>query len=65
MDRTTRRPDAVALIAGLLSLLVAVLGITGSDLLTVVDLRWVLAGAAVLAGIAFLVASLRHARRQD
>ena len=57
-----RRPDMIALVAGVLSLLVATAGITGTGPWEVVDLRWLLAGTAVVAGIAFLVASLRNSR---
>ncbi|ALE72247.1 MULTISPECIES: hypothetical protein [unclassified Pseudonocardia] len=57
-----RRPDVVALVAGILALLVAVSGLTGVGPWEFVDLRWLLAGTAVVAGIAFLVASLRNSR---
>ncbi|MEJ8280293.1 hypothetical protein [Pseudonocardia spirodelae] len=57
-----RRPDPFALVAGVLSLLVAACGVTGTAPWEVVDLRWVLAGVAVVAGIAFLVASVRNSR---
>lgn len=60
--RARTRPDAVALIAGLLSLLVAAAGITGTGPWEVVDIRWLLAGTAVVAGIAFLVAGVRNSR---
>ena len=57
-----RRPDVLALVAGILSLLVAAAGITGTGPWEVVDLRWLLAGTAVVAGVAFLAASLRNSR---
>ncbi|MBC3193892.1 hypothetical protein H7X46_22790 [Pseudonocardia sp. C8] len=57
-----RRPDVLTLVAGLLSLLVAAAGITGTGPWEIVDLRWLLAGTAVVAGIAFLVAGLRNSR---
>jgi uncharacterized membrane protein HdeD (DUF308 family) len=57
-----RRPDVIALVAGVVSLLVAVCGLTGVGPWEYVDLRWLLAGTAVVAGIAFLVASLRNSR---
>lgn len=57
-----RRPDVVALVAGILSLLVAAAGITGTGPWEVVDIRWLLAGTAVIAGIVFLVASVRNSR---
>lgn len=57
-----RRPDVVALLAGILSLLIAAAGITGTGPWEVVDIRWLLAGAAVVAGIVFLAASLRNSR---
>ncbi|MEV1291249.1 hypothetical protein [Pseudonocardia sp. NPDC049635] len=60
--RRRTRPDAVALVAGLLSLLVAAAGLTGTGPWEVVDVRWLLAGTAVVAGIAFLVASVRNSR---
>jgi hypothetical protein len=55
-----RRADPFALVAGVLSLLVAVCGVLGIAPWEVVDLRWVLAGTAVVAGIAFLMASVRN-----
>lgn len=61
-DVERRRPDVVALVAGILSLLVAAAGLTGVGPWEYVDLRWLLAGTAVVAGIAFLVASLRNSR---
>ena len=60
--RARIRPDPVGLVAGLLSLLVAAAGITGTGPWEVVDIRWLLAGTAVVAGIAFLVASVRNSR---
>lgn len=61
-DGRRRGPDALALVVGVLSLLVAGAGIAGVSPVDVVDLRWVLAGAAVVAGIALLVAGLRNSR---
>lgn len=60
--RRGRRADPVALLAGVLSLLVAGTGIAGLSPVEVVDLRWVLAAAAVLAGCALLAAGLRNSR---
>lgn len=57
-----RRPDLIALVAGVLSLLVAGIGIAGVSPADMVDLRWVLAAVAVLAGILLLVAGLRNSR---
>ncbi|MFP5069703.1 hypothetical protein ACLFMI_08545 [Pseudonocardia nantongensis] len=57
-----RRSDLIALVAGVLSLLVAGTGIAGVSPADVVDLRWVLAAVAVLAGILLLVAGLRNSR---
>lgn len=57
-----RRPDVVALVTGILSLLVAAAGITGTGPWEIIDIRWLLAGTAVVAGIAFLLASLRNSR---
>lgn len=56
------RADPFALVAGILSLLVAVCGVLGTAPWEVVDLRWMLAGTAVVAGIAFLMASVRNSR---
>lgn len=57
-----RRPDVIVLVAGILSLLVAAAGITGTGPWEIIDIRWLLAGTAVVAGIAFLLASLRNSR---
>lgn len=53
----------MALIGGLLALGVAASGVTGIDPGSGVDLRWVLALVAVLAGAIFLLAGLRNSRR--
>jgi hypothetical protein len=58
-----RGPDPVALLAGLAALAVAVLALTGS--LTAVDLRWVLAGGAVVVGVVVLVAASRPRARRE
>ncbi|RZT88312.1 hypothetical protein EV383_5251 [Pseudonocardia sediminis] len=52
-------PDPVALICGLLALVVAGYGYSGLTPGTGVDLRWGLAVVAVLAGVSFIVMSLR------
>ncbi|ANY07468.1 hypothetical protein [Pseudonocardia sp. HH130630-07] len=57
-----RRPDPLALVAGLIALVIAVAGLTGVGPWEYVDLRWLLAGVAVVVGIVFLVASLRNSR---
>lgn len=57
-----RRPDVITLVVGILALLVAAAGITGTGPWEVVDIRWLLAGTAVVAGIVFLAASLRNSR---
>lgn len=57
-----RRPDPATLVAGLLALPVAVLGVTGLSPADVPGLRWVLAAAAVVTGVAILVAGLRNSR---
>lgn len=57
-----RRTDPFALVAGILSLLAAVCGVLGIAPWQVVDLRWMLAGTAVVVGIAFLMASVRNSR---
>ncbi|ALE81978.1 hypothetical protein [Pseudonocardia sp. HH130629-09] len=63
MDSPLVRPtDPFALVAGILSLLVAVCGVLGIAPWEVVDLRWMLAGTAVVVGIAFLMASVRNSR---
>lgn len=56
------RVDPLAMVVGVLALLVAGFGITGTSRVGVVDLRWVLAGAAVVGGLALLVAGLRNSR---
>lgn len=62
LERRRRGPDPLALVAGILSLLVAGAGITGVSPAAVVDLRWVLAGTAVVVGVALLLAGLRNSR---
>lgn len=60
--RTRRAPDPLALLCGLLALVVAGYGFSGLAPGSGVDLRWVLAGVAVLAGLSFIVMSLRNSR---
>lgn len=56
----TRGVDPVALVAGVLTLLVSAYVLSdGASWLPVFDLRWVLAGGAVLVGVLMLAASLR------
>jgi hypothetical protein len=66
-DRTTvrrRGPDGFALLVGLVCLAASVLTITGRmPGLPDFDPRWVLAAAAVLAGLLMLTASIRGGRR--
>ncbi|MFC4001478.1 hypothetical protein ACFS2C_00075 [Prauserella oleivorans] len=65
---TRRRPrvDAFPLLAGLATLFVSVYVLSdGPDWLGSFDLRWVLAGAAVLAGTLMLIASMRGDRNRD
>lgn len=57
--REKRRLDPVALGAGILTLLVSAYVLTdGTSWLPVADLRWVLAGGAILIGLLMLVASV-------
>lgn len=58
-----RGPDPVALLAGLATVAVAILALT--DSLTAVDLRWVLAGGAIVVGVIVLAASSRPRTRRD
>ncbi|MDN5915923.1 MAG: hypothetical protein L0I76_12560 [Pseudonocardia sp.] len=60
--RARRTPDLLALLCGLLALVVAGYGFTGMGPVSGVDLRWVLAVVAVLAGLSFIVMSLRNSR---
>lgn len=57
-----RRFDPLALLIGLVSLAVAVLAVVAPTVLTAVDPRWVLAGAAVLIGGGALLATVRRHR---
>lgn len=57
-----RAPDPLALLCGLAALLVAGAGYAGVAPWSVVDLRWFLALAAVLAGVSFIVMSVRNSR---
>lgn len=52
-----RSPDPVALVAGLVAVVLAVLAMVG--VLAAVDPRWVLAGGAVAVGLAVLLTTLR------
>lgn len=62
--RPKRRVDFFTLFAGVVALLVAgyVLG-DGASWLPVMDLRWVLAGGAVIIGVLMLIASVAGGRR--
>jgi hypothetical protein len=56
-----RMPDLLALLCGLAALAVATTAIVGSTAwLPPVDARWLLAGGAVVIGLALLVSSLRR-----
>lgn len=57
-----RGPDPVALGAGVVALVVAVLAVAGGGVLRGVDPRWVLAAAAVGVGLLVLLSSLRRPR---
>ncbi len=57
-----RRPDPVALVAGLVALAVAGLPLLGRDAVTVVDPRWILAATAVAVGALVLLSSWRRRR---
>lgn len=57
-----RAPDPLTLLSGLAALVVAGYGVTGTAVGSVVDLRWVLAVLAVLAGSSFILMSLRNSR---
>jgi len=58
---TRRFPDLFTLLVGLISLGVAGAVLTGHDPLRAgFDLRWLLAGAAVLFGLLMLIGSLRR-----
>jgi len=58
-----RVPDPPALLVGLAALAVAVTVLVGStSWLPSVDLRWVLASSAAIAGLVLLVGSLRSQR---
>ncbi|WP_298177132.1 hypothetical protein [Saccharomonospora sp.] len=63
-DPQSRKPqrttDVVTLLAGIATLLVSTYLLTDADVwLSHVDLRWVLAGAAVAVGLLMLVVSMR------
>jgi hypothetical protein len=56
-----RGPDPLALVAGLLTLVMAVSAFTGHlPLVPHFDPRWVLAGAAALVGVLLLLGSMRR-----
>ncbi|MCD2192475.1 hypothetical protein LQ327_03585 [Actinomycetospora endophytica] len=57
-----RRFDPLALLVGLVSLTVAMLAVVAPAVLTSVDPRWVLAGAAVVIGGGVLLATVRRRR---
>lgn len=60
--RRRRAPDPLALLCGLAALAVAGSGFTGMTVGSFLDVRWLLALAAVLAGVSFIVMSLRNSR---
>ena len=60
--RGRRAPDPIALLIGIAALVVAGAGMAGLTPGAVLDVRWLVAGAAVLAGALFLFASLRNSR---
>lgn len=65
---TRRRPrvDAFTLLAGLATLFVSAYVLSdGPDWIGSFDLRWALAGAAVLVGTLMLIASMRGERKRD
>lgn len=62
-ERSVRKLDPISLIAGVLTLLAsAYILADGAGWVTVLDPRWVLAGAAVLAGVLMLGTSARRGR---
>jgi hypothetical protein len=64
-DRQVERrpPDVLTLIAGIATLLVSTYVLTdGAIGWPAVDLRWILAGGALLVGLVLLIASLRRKR---
>ena len=63
-DAATRRPDALLLVFGILTLVAAVATFVGVTLdLGSIDPRWVLAGGAAAVGTWLLVSGLRGRRR--
>lgn len=60
--RRRRAPDPVALLCGLAALVMAGYGYAGVAPGTGLDLRWALAGVAVVAGLSFILMSLRNSR---
>lgn len=61
---TRRGIDPITLIAGVLTLLASAYVLSnGGGWLPAFDLRWVLAGGAVLAGVLMLAASVRRGHR--
>jgi hypothetical protein len=54
-----RRPDPVALAAGVVALVVAGLGLLGPSVLGSLDPRWVLASAALAVGVVVLLTTVR------
>jgi hypothetical protein len=65
-EQKRRFPDPVNLVAGLLTLWVAVYALSDGRLgFTGLDPRWVIAGIALLVGVLLLGASLRPGRRRQ
>ncbi len=58
LDRRRRMPDLLTLLCGLAALAVAATAIVGTAWLPPVDARWLLAGTAVVIGLALLAGSL-------
>lgn len=59
-----RMPDVLTLIAGVATLLISTYVLTdGAIGIPAIDLRWILAGGALLVGLVLLIASLRGRKR--
>lgn len=57
-----RAPDPLALLCGLAALVMAGYGFAGTAPGSGLDLRWALAVVAVVAGVSFILMSLRNSR---